>query len=298
MQRRTIMLPFAVDLQRSLRALRLGKHDPTIALTSTRLAVSMHTPVGDAALVATQIGDRFEAEAWGEGAEWALETSPGLLGTLDDRDGFDPVDPVVRRLHRDADGLRLPRTGRVIDALIPAVLSQRVTGFEAKRSFRQLVERWGEPAPGPTGLLLAPRPETIAELGYYDLHVVGVERKRAEALRRACAHASRLAEVGANDPDQLRGRLEALVGIGVWTSAEVARTALGDPDAVSVGDFHLKHLVSWALAEEPRGTDDRMLELLEPYVGHRGRVCRLLESSGLSAPRYGPRRPIEPIAKR
>lgn len=298
MQRRTITLPFAVDLLRSLRALRLGKHDPTIALTSTRVAVSMHTPIGEAALVATHEGDRFEVEAWGLGAEWALETAPGLLGVLDDRAGFDPVDPVVRRLQRDADGLRLPRTGRVVDALVPAVLSQRVTGFEAKRSFRQLVERWGEPAPGPTGLLLAPRPETIAELGYYELHVVGVEKKRAEALRRACAHAARLADVGANDPDALRSRLEALVGIGVWTSAEVARTALGDPDAVSVGDFHLKNLVSWALAQEPRGSDERMLELLEPYVGHRGRVCRLLESSGLSAPRRGPRRAIEPIAKR
>ena len=63
----------------------------------------------------------------------------------------------------------------------------------------------------------------------------------------------------------------------------------GDPDAVSVGDFHLPNLVAWALAGEPRGTDDRMLELLEPYRGQRGRVIRLLELGGFGAPRYGPR---------
>ncbi len=298
MARRTITLPFAIDLRRSLRVLRLGKHDPSVDLSEAGLAVAMHTPSGSAALRATFHGDRVEAEAWGDGAEWALEQAPGMLGCLDDRAGFDPVDPIVRRLHREADGLRLPRTGRVLDALIPAVLSQRVTGFEAKRSYRQLVERWGEPAPGPTGLLLSPRPEVIAELGYYDLHVVGVEKKRADALRRVCAHATRLELVGVTAPAELRGRLEAIAGVGEWTSAEVARVALGDADAVSVGDFHLKHLVSWALAAEPRGTDERMLELLEPFMGHRGRVCTLLESSGLSAPKYGPRQPIQPIAER
>jgi 3-methyladenine DNA glycosylase/8-oxoguanine DNA glycosylase len=84
----------------------------------------------------------------------------------------------------------------------------------------------------------------------------------------------------------------ALPGIGPWTAAEVGRAAFGDPDAVSVGDFHLPNLVCWALAGEPRGDDSRMLELLEPYRGQRGRVVRLLEASGLRSPRYGP--PMSP----
>lgn len=298
MPRRTLPLPFAIDVRRSLRPLRLGKHDPTIDLRDHAVSLSLRTPEGPAALRAQHVGDQFEVEAWGDGADWALETAPGLLGCLDDRAGFDPVQDVVRRLHREADGLRLPRTGRVLDALIPAVLSQRVTGFEAKRSYRQLVEHWGEPAPGPTGLFLAPHPTAIAELGYYELHVVGVEKERADALKRVCAHATRLEAVGAGAPTTLRDRLEAIAGVGKWTSAEVARRALGDADAVSVGDFHLKHLVSWVLAGEPRGTDERMLELLEPYRGHRGRVCTLLESAGLSAPRYGPRQPIQPMRDR
>jgi len=298
MPRRSISLPFAIDLRRSMQALRLGKHDPTVVLRERELAVAMRTPDGDATLAVHHHGDRFEVEAWGEGASWALETAPSMLGCHDDRAGFDPPDPVVRRLHREGDGLRLPRTLRVLDALVPAVLSQRVTGFEAKRSYRQLVERWGRPAPGPGRLLLPPRPEAIADLAYYDLHVIGVEKKRADALQRVCAHAARLERLGAASPHELRSRLEAIPGVGPWTSAEVARVALGDADAVSVGDFHLKHLVSWALAAEPRGTDERMLELLEPYLGHRGRVCTLLESAGLSAPKYGPRQRIQPIADR
>jgi 3-methyladenine DNA glycosylase/8-oxoguanine DNA glycosylase len=296
--RRTITIPFAVDLLRSLRTLRLGKHDPTIHLTATGVVVAMRTPTGPATLRAIRQGDRFEAEAWGDGAEWALDHAPGLLGCLDDRAGFDPGEGAVARLHHEAPGLRLPRTDRILGALVPAVLSQRVTGFEAKRAYRLLVERWGEPAPGPAGLLLVPSPSAIAELAYYDLHVIGVEKKRADALKRVCAHAASLEAAAAGGSAALRGRLEAIPGVGVWTSAEVARIALGDADAVSVGDFHLKNLVAVALADEPRGTDERMLELLEPYAGHRGRVCTLIESAGITAPKYGPRRRIEPIAER
>jgi len=90
-------------------------------------------------------------------------------------------------------------------------------------------------------------------------------------------------------PADAQRRLTALPGMGAWTAAEIAVVALGDPDAVSVGDYHLPNLVSWALAGEPRGTDERMLELLEPYRGHRARAVQLLELAGISAPRRGPR---------
>ena len=298
MPQRLLSLPFAVDLRRTLLPLRLGKHDPTIDLRADAALLSMWTPEGGASLRARHLGREIEVETWGDGAEWALAQSPGLLGFLDDEAGFDPPDDLVRQLRRDLDGLRLPRTGRVVDALVPAILSQRVTGFEAKRSYRGLVEQWGEEAPGPGGLRLTPRPEVIAELGYYDLHVIGVEKKRADTLKRACAHATRLDRLPATSPTALRDRLEGVSGVSRWTSAEVARVVLGDADAVSIGDFHLKHLVCWALAGEPRGSDERMLDLLEPYSGHRGRVCLLLESSGLSAPRYGPRQSIQPIEER
>jgi len=298
MSRRTITLPFAVDLGRSLRSLRLGKHDPTVLLGATTALWTTRTPDGPATVRADHNGDRIATEAWGPGAARALDQAPAWLGLLDDRSSFDPTDEIVRDLHHHGDGLRLPRTERVMEALVPAILSQKVTGFEAKRSHHQLVERWGEPAPGPGGLQLLPRSDVIAELSYYDLHVIGMEKRRADTLRRAAAHASRLEDAGGRGLGTLRDRLQSIPGIGPWTVAETTRLALGDADAVSVGDFHLKHLVAWALAGEPRGTDDRMLELLEPFAGHRGRVCLLIETSGLSAPRYGPRQRIQPIARR
>ena len=298
MPRRTISLPFALDLRRSLRPMRLGKHDPTVLLAATTVLRASRTPAGAATMRVDHQGDRVVVEAWGDGAELALEQAPRWLGLLDDRAGFDPTDPVVRELHHHADGLRLPRTDRVMEALVPAILSQKVTGFEAKRSYRQLVERWGEPAPGPGELRLLPPSEAIAELGYYDLHVIGVEKRRADTLKRAAAHGSRLEAAGEHGTGTLRDRLQAIPGIGPWTVAETTRLAHGDADAVSVGDLHLKNLVAWALAGEARGTDDQMLELLEPFAGHRGRVCLLIETSGISAPRYGPRQGIEPIAGR
>ncbi len=298
MSRRVLPLPFAVDLRRSLRPLRLGKHDPTIDLRPTSVTMALSTPDGPASIHVVHRGTELRVEAWGKGADWALECSPSLLGLLDHRTGFEPRDELVQRLHRDADGLRLPATGRVLDALVPAILSQRVTGFEAKRSYRTVVERWGDPAPGPGGLRLIPRPEVLAELGYYELHVAGVERKRADTLKRACAHAARLERLPTAAPAELRSRLEAIAGIGAWTSAEVARVVVGDADAVSVGDLHVKNVVCWALAGEARGTDSRMLELLEPYAGHRGRVCLLLESAGITAPRRGPRKAIQPLRDR
>jgi 3-methyladenine DNA glycosylase/8-oxoguanine DNA glycosylase len=296
--RRTIPVPFAIDLGRSLGPLRVGRNDPTILLGPTAVLRATRTPDGPASVRADHRGDRFEVEAWGPGAEWALHQAPGLLGCCDARVGFDPRDDVVAQLHHNAEGLRLPRTERVMEALVPAVLGQRVTGFEARRSYHQLIERYGEPAPGPGGLMLGPRTEQIAEIPHYELHLLGVERRRADALKRVAAHGSRLEEAGRGTPEELRERLESIAGVSAWTSAEVSRLALGDPDAVSVGDYHLKHMVSWALAGEPRGTDARMLELLEPFAGHRGRVCRLLEVAGVKAPRRGPRSRIQPLASR
>jgi 3-methyladenine DNA glycosylase/8-oxoguanine DNA glycosylase len=95
--------------------------------------------------------------------------------------------------------------------------------------------------------------------------------------------------------DEAKARIGRLPGIGPWSVAEVARTALGDADAASVGDFHLPNLVAWALAGEARGTDARMLELLEPYRPHRGRAQLLLEATGIHTPAFGPRMEVRAI---
>ena len=250
---------------------------------------------------------RPSLQAWGPGADRVLDGLPGLLGQLDDPDGFDPVaHPLIADLARRRRGLRLGRTGAVFEALFPAILEQRVTGMEAAGAFRSLVREHGEPAPGPIAsaqrLRIQPAPALLAGLPYYAFHPHGLEQRRAEIVRRAASAAERLdglaelpgspVELGAKAAAALRG----ISGIGAWTAAEVTLRALGDPDAVSVGDFHLKHLVAFALAGEARGSDERMVALLAPWRGHRARVVRLLELSGLGAPRYGPR--FAPIDQR
>ncbi len=184
-----------------------------------------------------------------------------------------------------------------MEALIASVIEQKVAGAEAWASWESLVRAQREPAPGHSGLLLPPSPERMAETPYWDFHRFGIERRRAETIVRACGRAARLEEAAGMPFPEARRRLTAIEGVGVWTAAEVARTALGDPDAVSVGDFHTKHVVAWALAREPHGTDERMLELLEPYRGQRGRAVRLLEAGGIRPPRYGPRQRLRSIAK-
>lgn len=236
--------------------------------------------------------------AWGPGRDWLLGRAARLRGDLDDVAAFDPSPhPVVARLAHQFPRLRLPRTDSVLEALVPAILEQKVPGAEARRAWRGLARRLGEPAPGPAPLLLPPSPIRLLETPCYVFHQLGVERKRAEAIHRSARVAHRLEEAVDLGTRELDRRLRSISGVGAWTSAEVRRIALGDADALSVGDYHLPHLVAWALAGEPRADDDRMLELLAPFRGHRARVVRLLEVSGIGAPRRGPRMRLRLIAR-
>jgi 3-methyladenine DNA glycosylase/8-oxoguanine DNA glycosylase len=187
----------------------------------------------------------------------------------------------------------------VVEAAVASILEQKVLGKEARRAYLGILRGLGERAPGPAGdagLVVPPGPATLVATPYWVFHRFGVERRRAETVRRVAAVAPRLEEAVNLPAVAAHRRLRAVPGVGAWTAAEVAIVALGDADAVSLGDFHLPHQVSWALTGEPRGDDDRMLELLEPYRGHRGRVIRLLEAGGITAPRFGPRMPLRSIA--
>jgi 3-methyladenine DNA glycosylase/8-oxoguanine DNA glycosylase len=257
---------------------------------------SARTPEGPATLELRRTGTQAQARAWGPGAEWALEQAPGLLGAHDDLAGFEPHRHAqVARAHHDRPGLRLPRTGSVADVLVPTILAQRVTAREAARSWTRIVRRFGEPAPGPHGLLLPPSPARLAAIPDWDYHRLGVERTRAATIRRACRRIARLQEAVDLPHEQAMARMTAMPGLGPWTAALVLRLAAGDADTVEVGDFHVKHHVCWCLAGEPRGTDARMLELLEPFRGHRGRVVTLLLAAGPRAPKRGPRARVVPV---
>ena len=249
------------------------------------------TPLGPALARYAAARGEVRVQAWGSGAEWCVATAPELLGARDSLEGFTP-EGLVGRLHRRLAGLRIPRSRQVFECLVPTILEQKVAVVEARAAYRRMVLAWGEPAPGPVPLVVPPGPEVLASQPYWALHPFGVEMKRAGALREVARRAYHLDRTLAMPPAEARRLLGALPGVGPWTAAWVAQVALGDPDAVPLGDLHYPHLVSWALAGEPRGDDDRMLELLEPYAGHRGRVIRLLEAAGLRVPRRAPRAPL------
>ena len=285
-----------LDLRRTLAPARRGAGDPSMTLAPGECWRASNTPDGPATTHLRHRGGQLEIEAWGPGACWAAEHAPALAGLHDDGEGFDPrCHPVVSALHRRLPGVRIGRTGAVCEAVVPSVLEQKVTGLEAKRSYRSLVRALGAPAPGPAGLTLPPTPTRLAGTPSWTFHRSGVERKRADTITCAMRRAARLEEAAGMSRADAHRRLQAFPGIGPWTAAEVAIVALGDCDAVSVGDYHLKNQVAWALSGAARGTDDRMLELLEPWAGHRTRVVRLIVAAGVQAPRFGPRAPLRSI---
>lgn len=290
-----IVLQRQLDLAATLGPLAHGRGDRTIRLARGEAWLAFRTPDGSASLrLVHEAATALRAAAWGPGAERALAGVPDLIGEADEPEQLVAHHAVLHDLARRHPGLRLPASGRILHALVPSVLEQKVTGTEAFRAYAKLLHIHGEPAPGPVDLVLPPAPERLAALPYFALHPLGIERRRATVIRVAARRAAWLE--AAAGPAEAGRRLQDLRGVGAWTAAEVRRSAFGDPDAVSVGDYHLPNMVAWALAGEPRGSDARMLELLEPYRGQRGRVQRLLEVGRVIAPRYGPRMAPRSIA--
>jgi 3-methyladenine DNA glycosylase/8-oxoguanine DNA glycosylase len=284
-----------LDVPGVLGVLRFGPRDPAYRTTADgAIWRSSRTPAGPGTLRITarpQAGE-VEAAAWGPGAHWLLDRLPALLGADDDPAGFDPGGhPLLHDLHRRNPGLRIGRTGLVMESLVPAVLGQRVTVGEAHDAWRHLLLRHGAPAPGPapSGMRIVPAARDWVMVPSWDWHRAGVDGKRSAALVRAARLAARLETASTLPPEAASSLLTAVPGIGVWTAAETLQRSNGDPDAVTVGDLHLPNTVGWALAGRERSDDAVMLELLEPYRGHRHRVCRLLRTTGLHAPRRAPR---------
>jgi 3-methyladenine DNA glycosylase/8-oxoguanine DNA glycosylase len=283
---------FPVDVHATLGSLRRGTADPAhhVARDGTFWWAAA-TPQGPGTLAVRGAGDCVHATAWGAGAEWLLDGVPELLGARDDWTGLDcSAHPVLDRTRRRWPGLRLPRTRLVFDSLLPAVLEQRVTGHEARRAWRGLLRRFGRPAPGPlAGLRVPPPPAEVLAVPTWHWHRLGVDIGRQRAARAAATVATRLEECLAMPTADALARLRVVPGVGQWTAAETVQRTLGDPDTVSVGDFHIHDLVVHALTGRPRGDDAEMLRLLSPWAGQRQRVVRLIEVSGVAKPRFGPR---------
>ncbi|MGA4802753.1 DNA-3-methyladenine glycosylase family protein [Streptomyces lavendulocolor] len=288
---RTWTPPWPLDLGLVLGPLRRGPADPTFR-TAPDGSVwrATRTPEGPGTLRVAARGGTVGAEAWGAGAEWLLDRLPALLGAEDDPSAFTPRHRLLAVTERRRPGLRLTRTGLVMESLIPSILEQKVTTTEAYRAWRLLVRKFGEPAPGPDHrLYVMPEPRAWAMVPSWEWHRAGVDAKRSDTVMRAVRVARRLEEAAAMEPEAARRRLELIPGIGPWTSAETVQRSNGAPDAVTTGDYHLPSIVGHALAGRREADDAEMLELLAPYAGQRHRAARLILLSGRIPPRHGPR---------
>ncbi|MBF4615388.1 DNA-3-methyladenine glycosylase family protein [Curtobacterium sp. VKM Ac-1376] len=287
----------AVDVASTLRPLQRGSGDPAYRVVDGVVWLALRTPTGPATVAIRRAGDAIVVSAWGSGASWAVEHAPDLLGRGDDWSAFDVSghEFLAAARHRQP-GLRLLRTNTVVAMLVPAIMEQKVTSRQAWGAWRYLLRRHGTPAPGPApaGMMVPPDAATWARIPSWEWHRAGIEPGRsatvmravklAPALERTLAHGRGGAEVSA--------KLQSIPGVGRWTAAETAQRSHGDPDAPSVGDFHVPALVGWALTGAPVD-DDGMLELLEPWRGHRERVVRLIGGSGFRKPAFGPRITIQ-----
>ncbi len=273
---------------------RHGGSDPTYKVDfQGRHWRGIRTPQGPATLmIESRLRDgAVYAAAWGEGSEWALASVPGLLGADDDPSGFEPHHQIIADVWRHHRSWRIGRSGLVMEALVPAIIEQKVTGQEAFAGFRNLVHRWGNRAPGPghdLGVWVQPDADTLRTVPSWEWLKLHIDPARSKAVVMAArvAHAiERVVTMPVEDADRA---LQSLPGIGRWTSAEVRQRAMGDADAVSFGDYHVAKDIGWALTGS--GFDDEQLEaFLEPYRPHRGRVQHLVALAGLHRPRLGPR---------
>jgi len=270
-----------------------GTGDPTCRVTDAGIWRVRRTPLGSATLLLRQEGAEVHARAWGAGAEWAIDQVPALLGADDDWTGLNlSAQPALAEVRRRNPGVWLGSSALVFEALVPVVLEQKVTTVEAHRAWYRLIRLFGQAAPGPapTGMMVAPDAEGWRMVPSWEWHRAGVGPQRSRTVVTAAAVASALEKPV--DAATLAKRLMSVAGIGRWSAAEITQRTHGDPDAVSVGDYHLAAHVGWALTGAP--VDDAgMLELLAPFEGHRQRVVRLILASGYRKPRHGPKMTIQ-----
>jgi len=289
------------ELRATLLPLQAGPIDPCMRLEDGAVWRATRTPEGPASWRAERTAaDRVRLRAWGPGSDWVLDRGEDLLGLSDP-----PVPapaaacPAVKRFARRAAGVRLPRMHRVVELLVPSVLAQKVSGKESARAHANLARRFSERAPGPRPDLWLPlSPDALASLPTWATEPLGVLARHLEVLRAIGHLATRLEEAQAMELDEAMRRLTAVPGIGPWTAGRVGLHGMGFADALPLGDLHLPSLVAFNLAGERHADDRRMLELLEPCRGQRGRVLRWIAAAGgRLPPRRAPRLPLRPLPR-
>ncbi len=296
MSRASVAPPRSERLHRVLAGYRFGTYDPTTQLGHGEFWRATFTPDGAGTLHLDWRDGHTRAEAFGDGADWLLAHVPALTGALDVGHTFETGHRQLLAAQRTSPAVTFGASHTLYHELLPVILGQRITAGEATRQWHQLVRSLGALAPGPHPTLRLPPPaDDLASRPAWWFHPFGIETKRATALREVARHAPRLHQWAELPPTQAAHQLRLLPGIGEWTVGSVMATALGDPDSLAVGDYHLKNAIVFALTGRARGTDDEMLDLLAPYAGQRGRAAKLLLAASPRPPKFGPRQRVLPM---
>ncbi|MFH5229451.1 DNA-3-methyladenine glycosylase family protein [Antrihabitans spumae] len=290
---RSLRADSPVNLAMTIAPLRRGRNDPCHQRTSDgaiwRASLMESGPVTYRLVQHSR--QEISARAWGPGGAEFLDQLPRMLCLDESTDDFRPTHPKLIDAHRRFPDLRMLRTGRVFEALVPSILEQKVHGIAALSSWRQLVRKYGTPAPGPApaGLYVPPSAEVWRHVPSWEFHKANVDPQRSRTIVTAARMADKLDQAATMSREDAQRRLRLVPGVGIWTAAEVAQRALGDADALSVGDYHLAAIVGWTLLGRPID-DAEMVEYLEPLRPHRYRAMQLLVVSGHAhKPKFGPR---------
>ena len=158
---------------------------------------------------------------------------PAMLGADDDASDFVPRDPTVAAAHRRVPHLRLGRTGRVLEALIPAVIEQRVPGADCISILaRPGVQAWAHSAsgPAPAGMRVAPSAEVCAKRSVPGSSIAPMWIRGGRRTAVGCASRATSLErlVTQQLSAQARDALQSLPGIGVDRRRDRAAVSFGD----------------------------------------------------------------------
>lgn len=283
----TLRLPEPYDMQRTLWLAGMGQRDPTLRIRETAAQLGFVTPVGPVSVSARRENNELTIRCLGDGAEWIAPRLPDLFGVNDRPHTFEPTGKALELVQKWP-GVHLPTLPLVFHRLVQVVLQQLVSWHDALHGWREIVRRFGTDAPDGE-LRLPPSATELSKLGYYDLVQCGILPKQARLILRLSREVARLERLAATNTDALTTYLLGTQGIGDWTVQHLLGCACGHADAVLTGDYGLPHTVAWFFRGKERSDDQEMLQLLEPYRGHRFRVLNLLWQSGVVAPRRGPR---------
>lgn len=291
---RQLRLARPIPLRTQLSPLRRGAGDPTWAEDAAGgiwRATTTPDGVGVERLATDRAAGTVVQEVYGDGRDWLLDRLPALCGELDlGVNEFDPPS-VLSEPARSHRGLRVSTTFALVEATVAAILEQKVTGKEAWRAWRSLIRQFGQRTEiGDVVLYAPPTAQEWRKIPSWEWHRAGVDANRSRTIQAAMRVVPD--HWDGQDIGAIQQRIRSVSGIGVWTVAEISQRALGDPDAISFGDYHLPNEVAYLFAGRRNGTDDLMADLLEPWRGHRYRVQRLVELSSVRRPRRGPRMTI------